>query len=419
VLVFHPEEAFFPTDPLFSLDSLAGSAPASGESGPEALGTPASRADAYLSLSVGEKSRQGTVYDRACVARPGGHPRVVLEYWLYYVRNDYRVRGNLLPFWFDGSHPNDLEHIHLVLRPEGDEVEGFAIESGYASAHEGKVPVHRFRPRPDAGRHIRFLVERGSHALAPDLDGDGVYTPGPDGDSGYKTIWGVRDRGITWARYKADYMDARDREAIVLEHDPASDNGTLPYRLAPVADLDARFSALDLTDADREAAFEDERHWFRRLFGGDNGSSESLLRPPVPRVDTESVGIRPFESGERGVMLGATFSFEEPGLFLGGRYAFLNGSEWLPDLFLEADGILTRDKAYVSSRLLATYPLDGSTRIMAGRSLITDSIRFDRRQWDWVGVIEFTLGRMRVSGMGRTIGPLSGLSKEFRLFYLF
>jgi hypothetical protein len=56
---------------------------------------------------------------------------------------------------------------------------------------------------------------------------------------------------------------------------------------------------------------------------------------------------------------------------------------------------------------------------MAGRSLITDSIRFDRRQWDWVGVIEFTLGRMRVSGMGRTIGPLSGLSKEFRLFYLF
>ena len=112
VLVFHPEEQYFPTNPLFPLNTE------SRESRLSSLGTPDSRIQAYRSLRLTEKGKLATVFYRAYPAWVSDEPVVVLEYWFYYVQNDYRVRGNILPFWMDGSHPNDLEHIHLVLHAE-------------------------------------------------------------------------------------------------------------------------------------------------------------------------------------------------------------------------------------------------------------------------------------------------------------
>ena len=86
---------------------------------------------------------------------------------------------------------------------------------------------------------------------------------------------------------------------------------------------------------------------------------------------------------------------------------------------LEADGIRTTDSGYLSSQFMLSYPLDGSTRVMGGRELITDSITFKRYQWNWLGAVEVRLGSMRFQAAFRSIGPVMGLSKEFRLSHFF
>ena len=422
VLVFHPEEQYFPANPLFSLRS------ATRRSWKSLLGTPESRNEAYSNLPLEEKARLGTVFYRAYPAWTDGEPAVVLEYWLYYVHNDYRARGNVLPFWFDAAHPNDLEHIHLVLRtdPSAGEFK-YRVDKVYASAHEGKIPANRYQYRD--GKHqgpTRFLVELGSHALAPDIDEDGLFTPGTDGDSGAKVLWGIRDRGITWPRYKTSYMTPRSNgNAIVFSHGGTSDvrdteSGThFAYRLAPVDSLSDRFAQLDLSDGERDHAFETDVFWFNRIFGKDNGRSDKLLVPPRAVVGTKSVGIAGPSSRERIFLVGTVLNAREPGLLAGGRYGFLTSSRYLPDVLFQVDGVVTRKNGYLMPGVLFSYPLDGFTKIMAGKSLVTDSLTFERTQWDWVGAIEVRLGDMRISAAARSSGSVRQSAKEFRLFYAF
>ena len=40
---------------------------------------------------------------------------------------------------------------------------------------------------------VTLLVEEGKHAVAPDRNADGVYTPGYDVNKRIKDAWGVRD----------------------------------------------------------------------------------------------------------------------------------------------------------------------------------------------------------------------------------
>ena len=60
---------------------------------------------------------------------------------------------------------------------------------------------------------LTILVERGSHAMAPDLNHDGRFTPGVDSTAILKLQWGIRDRGSTWGPYRASFMDGRDSSA--------------------------------------------------------------------------------------------------------------------------------------------------------------------------------------------------------------
>jgi hypothetical protein len=433
--VFHRSEEYFPVSPLFLIEGNMAAEPGSDPDVRALLDTPESRGDRYRSLTRVEKAELATVYYRAYPIRSDKGDRIVLEYWLYYVENDYRVRGNLLPFWFDGSHPNDLEHIHLSLRALPDTLqlagslsdgsaEGFVVDEVYASAHEGSIPANRYQyPEEGYAGNVQILVELGSHAMAPDIDGDGLFMPGTDGDSGNKILWGIRDRGITWVPYNSDYMDARAEDAVVLEGPRAGEDPRAPddrsYRLVPVETVQAQFRQLSLSESQREYAFEEDMHWFRRVFGGNNGSSESLLAPPPAAIDSSTIGVDGASSIERGVFLGAAISVGEPAAFLGGRYSFLLAPRYLPDIVFEADGTLTGDGGYIGSRFLLSYPMDGSTRFFGGTELLADSISFRSRQWAWVGAVEARLGRMRVRLILRSDGPVARLPKELRLAYFF
>jgi len=380
------------------------------------LGTPDSRTAFYRELSIEEKAKIATVYYRAYPARSSGQPVVVLEYWFYYVRNEYRVRSNVLPLWLNGTHPNDMEHIHLVLREEDG---GYFVDEAYASAHEGKIPANRYKYQSarQAGP-TRFLVELGSHALAPDIDEDGVFTPGMDGNSGSKMQWGIRDRGYTWPRYHKSYMTVRSTgNAIVFAY--GKDATGFSYRLVPVDSVTENFEELKLTDSQRKRVFENQTSWFTRVFGRDNGRSDKLVLPPRLRSEGEPFGIGGASSPERRFMVGTVLSVDEPGLFVGGRYSYLTPHIYLPDLLFQIDGIVTRHDKYLAPQFLLSYPFDGFTRIMAGKSLVTDSLKFSRRQWDTVGTIEVRLGDMRISATTRSTGALRSTAKEFRLFYAF
>jgi hypothetical protein len=188
----------------------------------------------------------------------------------------------------------------------------------------------------------------------------------------------------------------------------------------PVEELTRAFDKLDLSSKQRKTLFEVDKFWFRRVFGGDNGSSAKLLVPPARPVSSPSIGIGQFASTERGLLLGATFKMSGPGMLFGARYAYLHGIKYLPDVVLEADGhVTTRDQAYFSGEVLLSYPIDGSMKLLFGRAFVADVKQFDRQQWDWIAGVEFRMGRMRFNGAARSWGPVTQSSKEFSLSYFF
>ena len=119
-------------------------------------------------------------------------------------------------------------------------------------------------------------------------------------------------------------------------------------------------------------------------------------------------------------MAGFTNLIAEPGAFLGGRYAFLNDKKYLPDLIFEADGIVTtKGKGYLSTQFLLSYPIDATTKLMGGMAFTTDTLRFDRRQWDWIGAIEARVGFLRIYGATRSWGHVTRSAVDFRVAYFF
>ena len=80
---------------------------------------------------------------------------------------------------------------------------------------------------------------------------------------------------------------------------------------------------------------------------------------------------------------------------------------------------MTRHQQYVSLQMLATYPIDGSTKVMAGKAFVSDVRHPTRTQWDWVAAVEFPVGHMRMYVASRSWGPITQFSKEVRLSYFF
>jgi len=436
VLVFHPDEDFFPTSPIYPLEaaSRGDAAEAAEEFGDgelsradalRLLGTAEQRREAYRALSQREKSRLATVYYRV----DERDDAVIVEYWLYYVWNEYRARPDMFPFSFDSSHANDLEHIHVVLRRHDPGAAGAAVgaagglrlESIRVSAHEGIAPANRYRPG-DGARDARLevLVERGSHAGGTDVDRDGRFTPGDDGESGHKILWGVRDHGRSWSWYDGDGMDRRGDDAprwCAAGSTSGCPDDASRYRLVPVDHLYRRFERLGLSAHEIEQAFETDVGAFKRLLGKSNGQADKLLMPPKLRPDRPTVPEDAFSSTENGFMLGVSTMTSSPGFFVGARYSFLHGAKWFPDVLLQADPIVTIEgEPFFSSALLLSYPLGAVTKVVGGAGYVTD---FDAHQWDWIGGFEFKIGGVRVSFTGRTLGDVTHSAMDLRLYYFF
>ena len=411
VLVFHPEEMYFPCSPLFALATRDSASIAS------LLGTPESRTARYEALSIEEKAKLATVYYRAYRLHRTPYEAIVLEYWFYYVQDTYHVRGNLPPFWLDASHPNDMEHVQIVLRSPGD-----TITEVISSAHEGRTPANRFRfPSEAALGRIHILVELGSHANAADINKDGIFTPHVDGDSGYKIIWGIRDKGITWIPYNPSNVTSRAQGAVIFSPDSDADPapGSHSYQLEPTDQLSLDVISLPLSEEQRKAAFETHVSWFTRLMGRSNGSPNSLLSPPEPNLRRKSIDTGKYSSTERGILAGFTNLMPRAGFLLGGRYSFQNRYRYLPDLMFEADGIVnTSGKGYLSTDAMLTYPIDAATKFMFGTGVITDSIHYRNYKRDWIAATEVRLGRMRIYASGRSWGPVTKSSVDFRIFYM-
>ncbi len=393
-------------------------------------------------MSQAEKEKIAKLHYRAFSLRQAGSELIVLEYWMYYVQNDYRVRGGLFPFWVDASHPNDLEYIRLLLQSssEGRHADGCArvqrrdrIAAVISSAHGVHIPDHSYRVSAgeELSSSLRFLVELGAHASSLDVNQDGVFTPGVDAESRYKLIWGIRDRGLTWAGYDPSYMDPREAQASIVfrpisQNDGGAHNGSsadsnsLTYRLVTVGRLESELGHLGSDGEALREVFQEPIGWPRRLFGRSNGSADQLLLPPPQSSLVGSAEGERFGSTERGVSAGVTTLISDPGGFVGGRYAFFNPSKFFPDLFLSAEVIHNIElETYVSSSILGSYPIDAATKLLFGRGLVVDIVKRHRRQWDWIAGLEIRLGAVRIHGAYRTLGPVTHSAFDLRLFYLF
>ena len=178
---FHPDEAYLPVHPLFVLEATN----QEGSRGPGAalaLGSPADRIRRYLALTLAEKAAKARIFYDVYHDERRGPGRIVVEYWLYFVESRYRTRRGFFPFSLDTSHPNDFEHVFLILAPRAGSVldsedpsTGLGIERIVANVHDGRVPnnVTPISAGARVAERPLLLVELGSHSLAPDVDGDG------------------------------------------------------------------------------------------------------------------------------------------------------------------------------------------------------------------------------------------------------
>src|SRR5262245_6874374 len=117
VFVFHALEEYFPTSPVFPLDSSRLS-----ELSEEHLDdvrmrlASSERTARYRALSVEEKLEQSAVQYRVFSRMVDGRIEVVAEYWCYYIFNAFTVRVAWFPYRVPDNHPHDLERVYFVLR---------------------------------------------------------------------------------------------------------------------------------------------------------------------------------------------------------------------------------------------------------------------------------------------------------------
>jgi hypothetical protein len=136
--------------------------------------------DRYLRQEPAERRAQCTFYFHT-KSTPGSW---LIEYWLYY---PFDVGGL-------GSHPHDPEHLFVEVEKLGGTVRR-VIGAGH-----GYMAGNNVYTADKPGAHalnlpLFAIVELGKHATAPDIDRDGVFTPGVD-ENEYRErakIWGVRD----------------------------------------------------------------------------------------------------------------------------------------------------------------------------------------------------------------------------------
>jgi hypothetical protein len=389
-LVFHPNEPYFPTSSMAS-DAIEGWQ---------------ARVAEYEALSTKAKLDRAALAFRVFPRVEGASVEIIVEYWCYYVFNAYTIRGTWLPYSIADNHPHDLERLYLVLTPNAGawRAEGpaddewartsFRISRIVANAHDGSIPPNVYEPR---GREtpappVSILVERGAHAMAPDINRDGRYTPEIDGTAHAKALWGIRDNGSTWRGYRASFMDPRGESAIRLcgpaaEVDDA-DRACPRYALYPAGELQEWFQDLQLSARDREDMV-GRTPWLVRTFG--DMRVEELMAPTDAAGRAYDRILHRRKSTETGFVVGFTTVDHGPALVLSRRHFWEVPSARAPDLLVEGVALFTTGRTLFEGTMWATYKADAITNLMFGFGYFTE-----RHTASPILGAEIRLGRFRV-----------------------
>jgi len=424
---FHPDEAYLPVHPLFALEATN----QEGSRGPGAalaLGSAADRIRRYLALTLPEKSAQARIFYDVYHDERRGPGRIVVEYWLYFVESRYRTRRGFFPFSLDTSHPNDFEHVFLILAPRAGSVldskdpsTGLGIERIVANVHDGRVPNH-VTPN-SAGARVEerplLLVELGSHSLAPDVDGDGYVRTNLDVEA-RRITWGLRDTGRIWAWRSPDDAALRSASAsttLVPAGAPGAERDRT-YELEPMASVDAAFGSLALAPGQEESAFRGQVNPFKRFFGKNDGGSPALRRPSSSD-DHGNAGRLMNDSVERqrGLSVGFTNTFDSYTVMLGGRLPLATPRRPWPALTADVGVVFPSDGPVLDAELLASYEIDTQVDLFGGAAWLADGS--GEHQTDWLFGLQLQLGRIRFRGAYRSRGTLNNDQADFRIQYDF
>lgn len=422
-LVFHPEERFFPCSPI--------------ERSPEeSLGarddsTRSRTGSAFPGFSLAEKNRETVVYYHVYPhGSSGGRLEVVVEYWFYYLKNEYSGRGGLIPTWMDVTHPNDMEHVFLVLTPvtpEPDGPDAYRVRTILCSAHEINN-IRNFPHRNGPAGSFDFLVEKGSHAMCPDLDGDGRFTPGTDGDPHQKFCWGLRDRGISWAWWDPSLADDRSvPDAPRLRwsgdpcpHDPAWER-VFAYKLEPVSGIAADFRERGWDAREPESCRVEPHSRFKAFFGLTGGEQLKLWVPGAHENFGRPERVsRNRMAGERGLLVGFTHYIGDCTFVLNARYGICTGRGLLPDIILDGNTFLTTSgRAFQGGEVAAYYPVDRLANVFVGGGVLCRLHDIGDRQAYAVCGLEYRLGKFRFRGAFYSKGSTISDRWEFRFMRKF
>ena len=393
IMVSHPLERYFPASSM---------EPVAGRLRPEAW---PDRVAEYQGLSQADKLNRASVGYRVFSRVHRGRTEVIAEYWFYYVYNAFTVRGGWLPYRVPVNHPHDLERVYVVLTStqmasESDRVidevwarEAFRVRSVVANAHDGSIPPNQYDV-PDhetLAAPITLLVERGSHAMAPDVNHDGIFTPGVDSTSRLKLQWGIRDTGATWGWYRASFMEPRGATALRLCGPAAAAADRCGrYALYLADDLQRWFGEFQLTSSDRHDIV-GRLSWWVRAFG--DIRIEDLLVPkdlPDGRV-LDEMRSRPTNT-EAGFLTGVMVGGGPPAFMLGRRAFWDVPSRRAPDVGAEAIALFpARGRTEFEATVWTSYSVDAITNVVLGAGWFSRT-----GSADIVAGVDLRIGRFRV-----------------------
>ena len=405
-LVFHPNERYFPVPPLFPIEDLGQLRRT--EAAIEQLATPEIRRDIYDGLSRREQLARASLTYRVYPTTVDGRPMIVVEYWCNYVFNAYEFYGTGVPWQAPDNHFNDLERVFFVLERRDASRESltgiaaarraYAVRRIIASAHDGSVsanvldvPLERAIELP-----VAILVEKGSHAMAPDANNDGVIESGVDVNGSTIFLWGIRDHGETGVGYRPEYTDARTDGVHLCSADanPGA-RDCVPYTLQRAEPLQDWFlgPALSVETRNRVVG---RTSLLVRWFG--DAEIEDLV---VPRDRSNGDVMNRMEfhgaAAESGFSLSAALASGVPPISFGLRRAWQTRQRWAPNLIAAVDFMADRHGyAGTGVSLVSAFPLDVITKIVIGASVSTMPSNGNRLSWDVPFGVELRGGHVRL-----------------------